>query len=286
MSSSREFVTFDELSKRTPGSRKHFSHHKPSKVRGKARSKFGREIVISVGQRILAAFDRLLMRFAAIEEHQVFPNDLFPWTSHLEANWSVIRGEAQNLLRDRMSAPSFREISQDHRKIAVDDRWRLFFLQVYGVRLRTNCDRCPETARILEHIPGLLTAVYSVMLAGAHVPRHIGPTKALLTAHLGLIIPLRRESCHMRLGDRDVLWEEGRVVIFDDMHPHEVWNNTNEDRVILLLHLKRPLRFPGSILRDLLFAVLRSSPFIRDGVRNLQDWEQSKASATAARAVN
>jgi len=81
----------------------------------------------------------------------------------------------------------------------------------------------------------------------------------------------------MQIGDHEVTWEEGRIVIFDDMYPHEVWNDTDEDRVILLLHLKRPLRFPASALRDLLFAVLRSSPFIRAGLRNLKRWEKSRS---------
>src|SRR5262249_18402430 len=130
-------------------------------------------------------------------------------------------------------------------------------------------------------IPGLLTALYSVMQAGAHVPCHTGPTKAILTAHMGLIIPLKPENCHMQVGDHNVVWREGGIVIFDDMYPHEVWNQTDEDRVILMLHLKRPLRFPGSLLRDLLFAALRASPFVRDGLRNLERWQQNEAEARA-----
>jgi beta-hydroxylase len=238
-------------------------------------------MVISAGLRALPAFDRMLMRSSAVPEHQVFPNELFGWTPYLEGNSSPIRDEARELLRDPRSVPSIREISPDHRKIAVDDKWRSFFLWAYGVRIDANCARCPETARILERIPGLLSAFYSVMLAGAHVPRHTGPTKAILTGHLGLIVPLRRERCHMRIGDHDVIWEEGRIVIFDDMYPHEVWNDTDEDRIILLLHVKRPLRFPGTALRDLFFALLRASPFVRDGLRNLEQWEKSKPGAAA-----
>jgi beta-hydroxylase len=235
--------------------------------------------VIAIGLRLLPALDRLLMLFAATEDLQVFPNEFFPWTDHLAANWSIIRDEAIELLADRMSVPSIREISPDHDKIAVDDKWRSFFFWGYGLRADANCARCPETARLLDQIPGLLTALYSVMLAGAHVPRHTGPTKAILTAHMGLIIPIRRQDCHMRIGDHDVVWEEGRIVIFDDMNPHEVWNDTDEDRIILMLHIKRPLRFPGSVIRDLLFAALRASPFVRDGLRNLERWESSKAPA-------
>jgi beta-hydroxylase len=174
-----------------------------------------------------------------------------------------------------MSVPAVREISPDHDKIAIDEKWRSYFFWGYGLRVEEHCTRCPETARILERIPGLLTAFYSVMLADAHVPRHTGPTKAILTAHLGLIIPRQRERCRMVVGDHTVVWEEGRLVIFDDMFPHEVWNDTEEDRIVLLLHVKRPLRFPGSMLRDMLFGILRASPFVQDGVRNLQRWERS-----------
>jgi beta-hydroxylase len=243
-----------------------------------AKFKFDRDLVISTAQRLLPAFDRTLMRSSAVEEHEVFPNGLFPWIPYLESQAPVIREEARDLLRDRMSVPSVREISPDHAKIALDDKWRSFFLWGYGVKIEDNCARCPQTARILDNIPDLLTAFYSIMLAGAHVPRHTGPTKAILTAHLGLIVPLQRARCHMQVAERDVVWEEGKIVVFDDMYPHEVWNDTDEDRIILLLHLKRPLKFPGSALRDLFFAGLRASPFVRDGLKNLEQWKQTQTS--------
>lgn len=49
-----------------------------------------------------------------------------------------------------------------------------------------------------------------------------------------------------------------------------------------MLHLKRPLRFPGSNLRDLLFAALRASPFVRDGLRNLDHWKSHKIPAQSS----
>jgi aspartyl/asparaginyl beta-hydroxylase (cupin superfamily) len=238
-----------------------------------------RDSVIDAAQRVLPAFDRMLMHSAPDREHPVFPDNTFGWTQHLESNWQPIRDEAAALLTDRMSIPSVREISPDHGKIALDGKWRSFFLYAYGVRIDANCAKCPETARIVSEVPGLLSAFFSVMLAGAHVPRHTGPTKAILTAHLGLVVPLHRERCHMDVAGNDVVWEEGRVVVFDDMYPHEVWNDTDEDRIILLIHVKRPLNFPGNALRDAFFGVLRASPFVRDGLRNLEAWKQNAKAA-------
>jgi beta-hydroxylase len=242
-----------------------------------AKFKLDRNLIIAAGLRLLPLFDRFLMRFAATGEHQIFPNELFPWTSDLAENWPAIRDEAEALLRARVPIPSVRELASDHEKIAIYDRWQSFFFWGYGLKAEANCARCPQTAQMLERIPGLLSALYSVTRAGAHIPRHTGPTKAILTVHMGLIIPAKREDCRMQVGDHEVIWEEGKVIVFDDMYPHEVWNRTDQDRVILMLHLKRPLRFPGSVLRDLLFAALRASPFVRDGLRNLERWEKSKA---------
>ena len=240
---------------------------------------FNRDTVINWGLRLLPGFDNLLMRYAATEDHQVFPRELFPWLAILEEQWEVIRDEAQVVLADRMAVPSIREVSPDHDKIALDGKWRSFFLWGYGVKVEANCARCPQTAALLERIPNLLTAFYSVMLAGAQVPMHTGPTKAIVTAHLGLVVPTERDRCHMQVGDQDVVWEPGRTVIFDDMYPHAVWNDTSEDRIVLLLHLKRPLRWPGTWLRDAFFAALRASPFVKDGVRNLEKWEKARAAA-------
>src|ERR1700688_4266085 len=136
MTSSGDLITLDD--------KQAFSRDKVPRIGQGPKFKLGRDTVISAGQSLLTAFDRLLTRFATTEERQIFPNELFPWTSYLEANWSVIRDEAQNLLRDRKLVPSFREISPDHKKIAVDDKWRLFFLRAYGVRIGENCARCPE----------------------------------------------------------------------------------------------------------------------------------------------
>ena len=39
--------------------------------------KLDRDAVIAAGLRFLPVFDKIIMRFAATDEHQVFPNELF-----------------------------------------------------------------------------------------------------------------------------------------------------------------------------------------------------------------
>jgi len=37
-----------------------------------------------------------------------------------------------------------------------------------------------------------------------------------------------------------VAWEEGKALVFDDSYEHEVWNRTDEDRVVLLWDVWHP----------------------------------------------
>ncbi|HZD54167.1 MAG TPA: aspartyl/asparaginyl beta-hydroxylase domain-containing protein [Woeseiaceae bacterium] len=236
-----------------------------------------RLLIIWSGLRILSAIDRVLTRFSPLPEQDTFPRSTFPWIRHLEDNWTLVQADAERILTSRHSIPPVREISPDHDMIAINDRWRSFFLRGYGLRHRENCLRCPETARLLEDIPGLLTAFFSILEPGAHIPCHTGPTKAILTAHLGLRVPHDRAACRMRIGDRDVTWRQGELLLFDDMYPHEVWNDTDEDRVVLLLQIRRPERFPASLLRDGLLVAMRHSPFVQDALRKLEMWPRKQA---------
>ena len=81
----------------------------------------------------------------------------------------------------------------------------------------------------------------------------------------------------MQIGSQDFSWAEGRVVVFDDMYPHEVWNDTGEDRIVLLLHVKRPEHFPGSLLRESLFAAIRQSSLVKDALHSLEEWDRRPA---------
>ena len=99
-----------------------------------------------------------------------------------------------------------------------------------------NFRRAPITASLIGTVPGLVTASFSVLEAGGHIPHHWGMTKGMLTYHLGLQVPRDREKCRMNIegpGRLHVLpWAERQLFIFDDMYNHEVWNEAEEDRYV------------------------------------------------------
>jgi beta-hydroxylase len=69
-------------------------------------------------------------------------------------------------------------------------------------------------------------------------------------------------------------WEEGKSLIFDDTFNHEVWNDTDETRVVLFVDVLRPLPFPDSLINRLIVKAIGYSPFVLDAKRNQEAWEQ------------
>jgi beta-hydroxylase len=228
-----------------------------------------------LGKRMRPGFDRLISSHSKVPDAPVLDTRQFPWTETLERNWAAIRAEAEAALRELNRIPPLREISPDHRRIAEPDNWRSYFLWGYGYRMDANCEACPETDRLIRQVPGLNSAFFSILKPGARIPRHRGPTKALLTCHLGLFTP-KQGRCRMQVDEEMVTWADGRAVVFDDTYHHEVWNDSEELRVILLVQFRRPVRAPGKWLADLFMWGIRHSPFVQEGRRNLAKWSAAQ----------
>lgn len=192
----------------------------------------------------------------------------------LEREWETIRDEALAVLRQRDAVPPLREISPDHARLAAyDNKWQSFFIWGYGYKLAGNAARCPRTTALVERIPGLKSAFFSIHAPGVHIPLHKGVTFAMITCHLGLIIPQEREKCRMNVENQTQYWTPGKTLVFDDTYEHEVWNDTDEDRVILLIQFTRPLRAPGKQLASFFLWLIRMSPFVQDAKRAVAKWE-------------
>lgn len=179
-----------------------------------------------------------------------FEAEEFPWVADVESEWMTIRKELEPLMLRREEIPNFQDYSEGQRALTQDDQWKTFFFYAFGKTEKENCARCPETVRILDTIPGMNTAMFSILGPGKHIPPHRGPYKGVLRYHLGLIIPKPEGSCRIRVGNDIRAWKEGKSLIFDDSHEHEVWNDTDSYRVVLFVNFVRPTVFPLSAVNQ------------------------------------
>lgn len=219
------------------------------------------------GRHLVAPFERWMARASLVPTTPFLTTDDQPWAAVMEEHWEEIRAELEAVLHDRSAIPAFQEISVAQGDLSTDDRWKTYFLFGYGFEVEEHTAACPRTTALLRQIPGMKTAMFSILAPGKHIPAHRGPYKGVLRYHLGLIVPEDAEQCRIRV-DREVRhWDEGKGLLFDDSYEHEVWNDTVEERVVLFVDVVRPLRGPARIVNDgILWAISRSS-FVQDARR-------------------
>jgi aspartyl/asparaginyl beta-hydroxylase (cupin superfamily) len=232
------------------------------------------ELTIAVGERILAPVERFIGKRSLVGDATFFPEDRFPWVEQVERSWLTIREELEAVMAHHDALPNFQDISKDQIEITDDDRWKTLFLYGYGFKAKLATELCPNTALLMEQIPGMTTAMFSILSPRKHILDHRGPYKGVLRYHLGLIVPEQADRCRIRVGEDIRHWEEGKSLIFDDTFNHEVWNDTDETRVVLFVDVLRPLPTPWSQLNKLIVKAIGYSPFVLDAKRNNEAWEK------------
>jgi beta-hydroxylase len=233
-----------------------------------------RSFVKQTGKRFIRSMANFLGRQSLVGDTPVLDSRHFPFLGSFTEHWREIRAEIQAILKHREAIPAFQEVSPDQKRIAKGANWRTFILFGFGEKLQKNCAQAPVTTRLLEAVPNLQTAWFSILGPGYHIPAHRGVSKGILRAHLGLIIPKDAERCHMRVGDTDNVWREGEIFVFDDTYEHEVWNDTKEERVILLFDFDRPMRFWGRSLNGAFIKALKLSAYYQEPKKNMVNFEE------------
>lgn len=157
----------------------------------------------------------------------------FEWVKQLEASGDVIRKEVLQAVQNRAGFAQY-----FYPGVGTESWQSLMFYKGAG-RIEENCERCPETARLIEQLPGgtVREAMVSLLKPKAYIKPHRDSGNQLLTCHLGLRIPA---GCAIRVGGETRTWSEGRCLIFDTTFEHEAWNKSDEPRVVLLVDFWHP----------------------------------------------
>ena len=157
-----------------------------------------------------------------------FPADVITGTKALEDNWRVILEEYQELSPSQLEPWPERNI--------YEGKWDVFGLHAFGTIIPRNCQLCPKTAELLLSIPDVVTAGYSLLGAKSRIIPHVGYTSSVLRVHLGLIVP---PHCSVSVGEESRTWTEGRCLVFDDTAIHWATNDSDQDRIVFLLDIKK-----------------------------------------------
>jgi aspartate beta-hydroxylase len=184
-------------------------------------------------------------RLPAIEFHD---RDDFPWLDSIEAATDDIREECLNVLADgpevltpyvshpEGAAGRFAELNNSR-------RWGTYFLWREGISFPDHLARCPRTVKALEawprcDVPGSApSCLFSILDARTKIPPHSGVSNTRLLVHLPLVVP---PGCGFRCGAETREWIPGKAMVFDDTIEHEVWNDSDEPRAVMIFDIWSP----------------------------------------------
>jgi aspartyl/asparaginyl beta-hydroxylase (cupin superfamily) len=167
-----------------------------------------------------------------------------PALTLLTEQQAIVKQELKIVLAARSSIPRYHELDflqfSISGKVDKEKDWKVLMLYAMGERPAANRSLCPRTCELLDNIPGLFQAFFSILDAGKSIPLHAGPYRGYLRYHLALEVPMKNPPS-LYIEGQQYVWQEGEAILFDDTFYHEVVNKAEEDRVILVVDVLRPL---------------------------------------------
>ena len=203
---------------------------------------------IAAGRRRLYLQQPTAFTYPGLPAVQFFDAAQFDWAAKVEAVAPSIRAELDALLS--AGTDGFRPYVQ-HQTVAPEANkallgkkdWSILPLCENGWLVPSVIEKCPVTWKTLLQgpLPRIAgwgpTVVFSLLKGGARIAAHNGMYNIRLVCHLPLIVP---PGCRFRVGNEVREWQEGKLLIFDDTIEHEAWNDSAEDRLVLIFDVWRP----------------------------------------------
>ena len=171
------------------------------------------------------------------------------WRDQAERQTATILTEAQVLLADPASfLPYVQQTSErpqgDVHGLLGNADWSTCYLTDRGQPIPERVTLAPVTfATLDQHAPlcrigtRAPSIMFSLLRAHSKIPPHTGMINTRLVCHLPLIVP---PKCGFRVGATTREWHVGELMVFDDSVEHEAWNDSDEDRLVLIFDVWRP----------------------------------------------
>jgi len=158
------------------------------------------------------------------------------WSAILENNYPAIKQEILSAIHSHAEIlqPHFYEMTAQK-----NTDWETIPLITWSVKWVHFLDKFPVINTLTKKIPGLVSVSINKLSAGATIKPHFGETNTTIRSHLGIIVPAGLPECGLSVDGRAIEWKEGTLIGFCDGYLHEAWNNTEQDRYILLLDIVR-----------------------------------------------
>lgn len=239
-----------------------------------------RRLMRAIAKKVLWLYiglmDKIISSFVGGDQSPAFfyAPKIYPDLLRIDENYQKIRDELAPLLPRTQSMGLIHETIKEHPEIPG---WRVLYIHVIGMRDFPNRELFAHTVAILDSIPNVVDAWFSVLEPRKSIPAHRGIYRGFLRYHTAFKVP-ENNPPRLRVKDEFYTWKEGESVMFDDRHEHEVYNDSADSRLVLIVDVMRPLPWFLHIFNLLAVRILCQlaiKPSLRRGTLGLKGdlWE-------------
>jgi aspartyl/asparaginyl beta-hydroxylase (cupin superfamily) len=162
--------------------------------------------------------------------------DQFEFLKEIENNFYTIKNEWDLIKSDQTV---YQPWTQDW-IVNKSNLWDIISINSRQLHLHRNinpiirADLMPATLALLKSVlkDKLCDVAISRLKPGTVIFPHRGRYTNTLRCHLGLQIP--NGDCKIKVNDEVQSWSVGKLLILDDRLMHEAWNNTEQERTVLI----------------------------------------------------
>ncbi|WCO65906.1 aspartyl/asparaginyl beta-hydroxylase domain-containing protein [Iamia majanohamensis] len=230
-----------------------------------------------LGRAVAANTRRMAARASDVDAPNPRPIDDVPWAAALASRHSTVRGEWDRFVADGGRLPRIGDLIAEDQ--GEEGSWRAGLLVSRGRPVPPLATVFPRTTAALGDVPGLWSALWSVLGPGTVLPAHRGPNGGVLRYHLGVACG---DDAALRVGERTVAYRDGTGILFDDTAEHEAWNRGDADRVTLFLEVLRPAPLRIRATNRLVQEVLALDPRYRRAPQRAEEWHRALQPAGAS----
>lgn len=167
-----------------------------------------------------------------------------PLGTWLEENHHIFKEELEAMLNDpRDIYNQLMRIDPSREHLATPGGWDTLRIVRYHHWFEVFCEVAPKTCELIRSRPEIndckfMNVNYVRLNPGTHLKPHYG-NGPRLSAHLSVLAP-EPTKAGMSVGDRKMLWVEGKAILFDDTYPHMVSHWGKLPRYVMLVWFCHP----------------------------------------------
>lgn len=174
-------------------------------------------------------------------------NEVCPMLNNIHNDLSAIKTEVDEIKNENWPDWPEKYLYEDNKLKQFNPLWNIYPFVAFDITIKDNCDKCPILWKFLKSIPGLKIALLSRLGPGTKLSSHQGwgnHSNHVIRCHFGFKVP---RGCYVSVRestDKDEeikLHKENDWILFDDSRHHYAHNPTNEERIVLIIDIERPI---------------------------------------------